>query len=217
MSKSISDLINDVEKADSSIKLLVAVSSLSKACSHESIPTLISVLSYNNPGAAVAAVNGLVKIGKESVPALMEEINNQNYTAKAWAIRALAGIGDPRSVDVLLEAATKDFSPSVRRTAAKGLGEVQWPIKPDNALDPRVLEVLETLLSISEKDEEWAVRYSAIVGLQLQYKLMTDENEQLKFKIKSHVRSIESKDPDFAVSARACLAFLEFSNMDIDP
>ena len=48
-------LIRAVEQADSSEGLLNAVKALAAAGSQEAIPTLITVLGYNNPGAAVSA------------------------------------------------------------------------------------------------------------------------------------------------------------------
>ena len=115
-------LINAVEEADSSAKLLEAVQNLAAACLEESVPTLIAALGYNNPGAAVAAVDGLVQIGEPAVKPLLELLDNYNYGARAWAVRAMAGIGDPRGLNTLLDAAKNDFALSVRRAAARGLG-----------------------------------------------------------------------------------------------
>jgi phycocyanobilin lyase beta subunit len=83
----ISELIQAVAAADSAGALIEAVRSLAAARSSAAITTLITVLGFNNPGAAVAAVDGLV------------------YGARAWAIRALAMIGDPRALEVLLDTA----------------------------------------------------------------------------------------------------------------
>jgi len=52
------ELIQAVEQADSSEGLLNSVKALAAASSKQAIPTLITVLGYNNPGAAVAAVEG---------------------------------------------------------------------------------------------------------------------------------------------------------------
>jgi phycocyanobilin lyase subunit beta len=117
-------LINAVEEADSSAKLLQAVQNLAAASLEESVPTLIAALGYNNPGAAVAAVDGLVQIGEPAVKPLLELLDNYNYGARAWAVRAMAGIGDPRGLNTLLDAAKNDFALSVRRAAARGLGTI---------------------------------------------------------------------------------------------
>ena len=43
------------------------------------------------PGAALAAVDGLIAIGPEAVPPLLGTLDARNYGARAWAVRALAG------------------------------------------------------------------------------------------------------------------------------
>ncbi len=166
MSDSLAALIHAVETADSSVSLVEAVQKLAHARLEGGIPTLIAALSYNNPGAAVAAVDGLIHLGEPAVPALLEQLDLHNYTARAWAIRALAGIGDPRGLVTLLGAATADFALSVRRAAAKGLGCMKWHWFPDHLLEIAQAEALDALLFVAQQDEEWVVRYSAVVGLQ---------------------------------------------------
>ncbi len=158
-------LIRAVEEADSSDRLLDAVQELAAAGIEESVPTLIAALGYNNPGAAVAAVDGLIAIGEAAVPSLLELIDDYNYSARAWAIRALAGIGDVRALDTLLEAAKNDFSLSVRRAAARGLGTLRWHQLPPEQLKSVQTQVLEALLLISQ-DPEWVVRYAAVTSLE---------------------------------------------------
>ncbi|MBN3923954.1 HEAT repeat domain-containing protein [Nostoc sp. NMS4] len=158
-------LIRAVEEADSSDRLLDAVRELAAARIEESVPTLIAALGYNNPGAAVAAVDGLIAIGEPAVPSLLQLIDDYNYSARAWAIRALAGIGDVRALDTLLEAAKTDFSLSVRRAAARGLGTLRWHQLPAEKLESIQIQVLEALLLISQ-DPEWIVRYAAVTSLE---------------------------------------------------
>jgi len=74
----------------------------------------------------VAAVEGLIHMGSSAVQ-LMEQLDEYNYGARAYSIRALAAIADPCALDVLVTAAT-DFAPSVRRAAAKGLGTLHWSL-----------------------------------------------------------------------------------------
>ena len=100
-------LIEGVEKADSATKLVSAVEALAAVCQTEAIPTLVTVLRYNNPGAAVAAVDGLIALGRVTVPYLLDNIDGYNYGARAWATRVFAGIGDPAALDILLDAAKK--------------------------------------------------------------------------------------------------------------
>jgi phycocyanobilin lyase beta subunit len=158
-------LIQAVEEADSSVRLLKAVQKLSEARLEAAIPTLIAVLGYNNPGAAVAAVDGLISLGKASVASLLELLDTYNYGARAWAIRALAGIGDPRGLELLIDAAKNDFSLSVRRAAARGLGIMDWSELSQAQLQPAQAQVLDVLIEVSQ-DPEWVVRYAAVTGLQ---------------------------------------------------
>ena len=158
-------LIQAVQQADSSEGLLNAVRALAAAGSQEAIPTLITVLGYNNPGAAVSAVDGLIQIGEPAVQPLLEQLNGYNYGARAWAVRALAGIGDPRGLDILLDAAANDFALSVRRAAAKGLGTICWELMPSEQIAEAQESTSKTLLQASQ-DPEWVVRYAAVGGLQ---------------------------------------------------
>lgn len=162
---SLGTLIEAVDAADSFKTLVDAVQHLADACLEGAIPTLISALSYNNPGAAVAAVDGLIKLGEPAVPAILDQLDGHNYTARAWAIRALAGIGDARGLTTLLGAATADFALSVRRAAAKGLGSLNWQQFPADELEIAQAEALDALLFVCD-DHEWVVRYSAVAGLQ---------------------------------------------------
>ncbi|MGK7909901.1 MAG: HEAT repeat domain-containing protein [Synechococcus sp.] len=162
---SCAELIRAIDAADSADAMLDAVEALADTRSLDAIPTLIEVLGYNNPGAAVAAVDGLIQIGEPAVIPLLELMDGYNYTARSWAVRALAGIGDPRGLQILRDAAMTDFSFSVRRAAAKGLGFVRWGQMSPEAIAPAQGQALDTLI---EKigDEEWIVRYAAVVGLQ---------------------------------------------------
>jgi phycocyanobilin lyase subunit beta len=162
----IETLIIAVDKADSANGLLTAVENLAAAKNEAAIPTLIDVLRYNNPGASVAAVDGLIALGQVAVPHLLAHLDGYNYGARAWATRALAGIGDVRGLELLLDAAVNDFSFSVRRGAARGLGNIIW----SDLEESRVFEVQKAVFAALEKlsrtDPEWVVRYAAIVGLQ---------------------------------------------------
>ncbi|MFQ4137721.1 HEAT repeat domain-containing protein [Nodosilinea sp. PGN35] len=145
--------------------MVVAVNRLAAAADTDAIPTLITVLGYNNPGAAVAAVDGLVALGRAAVPALLEQIDGYNYGARAWAIRAVALIGDPRALDVLLETAKGDFALSVRRAAARGLGTIDWAQLPPEQTSARQRQVLDVLTGATQ-DPEWVVRYAAVASLE---------------------------------------------------
>jgi len=166
MLPTVETLIIAVEKADSANGLLTAVENLAAAKSEAAIPTLTDVLRYNNPGASVAAVDGLIAIGKAAVPYLLANLDGYNYGARAWATRALAGIGDVRGLDLLLEAAVSDFSFSVRRGAARGLGNIIWSDLEESRVSEAQKAVFAALEKLSQGDPEWVVRYAAIIGLQ---------------------------------------------------
>ncbi|MDZ7957896.1 MAG: HEAT repeat domain-containing protein [Aulosira sp. DedQUE10] len=199
-------LIRAVEKADSSLLLQEAVNNLAAARLEGAIPMLIASLSYNNPGAAVAAVDGLIQIGEPAVPALLELLDLHNYTARAWAIRALAGIGDPRGLVTLLGAATADFALSVRRAAARGLGMMKWHWFPDDLLEIAQAEAMEALLFVAQEDEEWVVRYSAVVGLQFLADAIAVTYPDWRSQIESQFEQIAVNDESWAVRARVLMA-----------
>jgi phycocyanobilin lyase beta subunit len=165
MEQTVQSLIQAVDEADSAEKLVKAVRALAQLQHEEAIPTLTTVLRYNNPGAAIAAVDGLISLGEVTVPYLLENIDGYNYGARAWATRVLAGIGDPRALEVLIDAATSDFSFSVRRGAVKGLGNLKWQNLPETETISALEKVLQTLATVA-LDTEWVVRYAAIAGLQ---------------------------------------------------
>jgi phycocyanobilin lyase subunit beta len=206
MSDSLTSLIRAVEAADSSTLLLEAVQNLADARLEGSVPTLIAALNYNNPGAAVAAVDGLIQIGEPAVISLLEQLDGYNYSARAWAIRALAGIGDPRGLVTLLGAATADFALSVRRAAARGLGAMKWHWFPADLLEIAQEEALEALLFVAQQDEEWIVRYSAVVGLQSLAIAISEQHIDWRSQIHAQFEQTAERDDSWAVRARACWA-----------
>lgn len=192
-------LIQAVENASSSEELVKAVWALSGSQSEEAIPTLIKVLGFNNPGAAVAAVEGLVQLGDVAVPTLISQLDGYDYGARAWAIRALSRIANPEALDILLDAATNDFSLSVRRAAAKGLGELRWEKLSPEAREEAQRKVLETLMTVA-KDEEWIVRYAAIVGLEALAKTV------FVAEIQEYLQQREQAESDLTARSRIRLA-----------
>ncbi len=157
-------LIADLERASSTIELLQATAALARTADPAAAAALVQVLGFNNPGAAVAAVDGLIAIGPAAVDQLLQ-LDPRNYGARAWAVRALAGIGDVRGLDLLVEALLTDVGPSVRRAAAKGLGCLRLQTLPADerpAIEQRCLEALVEAVS----DGEWVVRYAVAVGLE---------------------------------------------------
>ncbi|MFM7087189.1 MAG: HEAT repeat domain-containing protein [Cyanobium sp.] len=183
------DRIRAVEQAASALSLLEATRSLASDLADTSgagnpqapsaplqegiesdeqtaaIACLVQVLGFNNPGAAVAAVDGLISLGSAAVPPLLERLDPRNYGARAWAVRALAGIGDVRGLSLLEEALATDVGPSVRRAAACGLGQLQ--LQPLAAAEQAVVRAraMQALLD-GCRDGEWVVRYAVAVGLE---------------------------------------------------
>ncbi len=212
MAKSTQELIQAVEKADSADSLLEAVEALAEVRSETAIPTLVEVLGFNNPGAAVAAVDGLIYIGEPAVPYLLDNLDDYNYGARAWAIRVFAGVGDPSALDLLLKAASTDFSLSVRRAAARGLGFINWSKLPPKEILPAQTEVLNTLLSVCN-DGEWVVRYAAVVGLQALFETFNTHKSDFVKQILEKLKQIIDTDPEIAVRARSQMALREFNNL----
>ena len=129
------------------------------------ITCLVQVLGFNNPGAAVAAVDGLIALGPAAVEPLLSRLDPRNYGARAWAVRALAGIGDVRGLALLEEALATDVGPSVRRAAACGLGQLRLdPLAAGERLQLRA-RALDALVA-GAGDGEWVVRYAVAVGLE---------------------------------------------------
>jgi len=199
-------LVAAVESATSSAQLVRAVGQLAAAQLEGAIPTLIATLGYNNPGAAVAAVDGLIALGEPAVPALLEQLDQHNYTARAWAIRALAGIGDPRGLVTLLGAATADFAVSVRRAAARGLGTMKWHWFPPELVDVAQEEALDALLFVAQQDDEWVVRYAAVVGLHALAATLVGDAVAWRSQIQTQLSDLITNDTSLAVRARARLA-----------
>jgi phycocyanobilin lyase beta subunit len=195
------ELIQAVEQANSDERLVESVRALAECHSPQGIPTLIAVLGYNNPAAAIAAVDGLIQLGESAVMPLVEQLDEYNYGARAYSIRALAAIRDPRALDVLVTAAATDFAPSVRRAAAKGLGNLNWhQLKPEEVAQAQI-KALNTLIEVSQ-DSDWAIRYAAVVGLQALAKSANSTTEP----IQNLFEQMLASDADSVVRSRVLLA-----------
>lgn len=198
-------LTQAINEADSAARVVEAVEKLTEARLEAAIPTLINILGRNNPGAAVAAVDGLIQMGKPAVKPLLELLDGYNYGARAWALRALSGIGDPQALDTLLDAAENDFALSVRRAAARGLGTLNWDDLPSLEIAPAQRKAVAVLFSVSQ-DPEWVVRYAAISGLQELAIAVVITETDLTRAILVHFDRLVSNDDNLAVIARIWLA-----------
>jgi phycocyanobilin lyase beta subunit len=137
----------------------------------------VNVLGFNNPGAAVAAVDGLIALGATAVEPLLQSLDPRNYGARAWAVRALAGIGDVRGLGLLEEALASDVGPSVRRAAACGLGHLQLETVGEAQRPSVRSRALEALVA-GVGDGEWVVRYAVAVGLEALLRQMQPSAEE---------------------------------------
>ena len=203
-----------VETADSSQGMIDAVEALAELKDEGAIDSLIRVLGYNNPGAAVAAVDGLIQLGTPAASALLGQIDGYNYGARAWALRVLAGIGDPRGLDLVLETAVEDFSLSVRRAAARGLGAIQWEQMAKSARRDAQVSARDTLLQVVREDPEWVVRYGGVVGLQGAATAAVDYGfDDLMGEIVAGLSDRAKEDETPAVKARAEWAIAQISQL----
>ena len=204
----VAELITAVNNADSSQGLIDAVEDLAANADETAMSTLVDVLKFNNPGAAVAAVDGLIQIGKPVIPYLLENLDGYNYGARAWMVRVFAGIGDPRALDLLIEAANTDFSLSVRRAATRGLGAVLWQdIDSETERAQWQQKVLDCLL-LALEDGEWVVRYGAIAGLEGLIKAISAEQRQ---KVSIELQAFITTEAEVVVRARCWQALRKIS------
>lgn len=201
----VQDFLKHIENAGNAGELADAVKALAEAQIPETAPNLIRALNYNNPGAAVAAVDGLIGIGKPAVLPLLELLNDDNYGARAWALRALSGIGDPRSLPQLLDTAKNDFALSVRRAAAKGLGGIRWEEMGEADRLPAQQACCDVLVALCD-DPEWVVRYAAISGLES----LASVAQSLIPAMQQPLRQVSQLDSEVAVRSRALLALDRF-------
>jgi phycocyanobilin lyase beta subunit len=181
-SDSLASRVEAVRQATSAEALLAATRALALsdpgANGQESaVACLVEVLGFNNPGAAVAAVEGLIRLGPAAVDPLLARLDPRNYGARAWAVRALAGIGDVRGLALLEEALASDVGPSVRRAAACGLGRLRLQALPEAERQAVRERALRSLLA-GCRDGEWVVRYAVAVGLESLAGAMDPEPEQ---------------------------------------
>ena len=207
MKNSTQSLIEAVNNATSAITLLKAVQALAAQQDPDAITTLITVLGYNNPGAAVAAVEGLVALGQVVIVPLLEQVDEYNYGARAWAVRVFAGIGDPRALDLLMTSAVEDFSPSVRRAAAKGLGNILWSQLLPEEIPLSKQKVLNTLF-VTLTDPEWIVRYAGVVGLES----LAKSNQSLIESISTKLTQVKQQEAEITINARIDLALITLAD-----
>ena len=156
------DAIEALDRAGSTPELVAATRALCNLDDPEAAETLIKVLGFNNPAVASVATQGLIQLGRDVVPTLLVSMDARNYGARAWVVKALAALRDPRGLDLLEHALEADIAPSVRRSATRGLAELECdPTSADSQLN----RCFQGLLKAGQ-DDEWVVRYAAVFGLE---------------------------------------------------
>lgn len=88
---------------------------------HIAIPDLIAAMKTPNLLLTRLAANALVAIGKETVPALLDVMENAPQAARVEATKALAQIQDPRCIEAFFSAIQNGDSPLVEYWADQGL------------------------------------------------------------------------------------------------
>lgn len=161
-SSALRDAIETLDRASSTPELVAATRALCNLDDPEAAETLVKVLGFNNPAVASVATQGLIQLGRDVVPTLLVSMDARNYGARAWVVKALAALRDPRGLDLLEHALEADIAPSVRRSATRGLAELECdPTSADNQLN----RCFQGLLKAGQ-DDEWVVRYAAVFGLE---------------------------------------------------
>lgn len=161
-SSALKEAIQALDRASSTPELVEATRAVCALGDPEAAGTLVKVLGFNNPAVAGVATQGLIQLGRDIVPTLLVSLDARNYGARAWVVKALAALRDPRGLDLLEHALNADIAPSVRRSATRGLADLE--------LDPmaqqqQLQRCMQGLLKAAQ-DDEWVVRYAAAFGLE---------------------------------------------------
>jgi len=72
------------------------------------IQSLVTALSDTDSMVGNLAMNALIKIGKPSVPSLIECVKNKPQSVRVLALRALAEIQDQRAIPVMMQVLDED-------------------------------------------------------------------------------------------------------------
>ena len=198
----------ELDRATSTPELVQATRGICALNDANAAPTLIKVLSYNNPAVAAIATQGLIALGRAIVPDLLTSMDTGNYGARAWVVKALATLRDPRGLDLLDHALRADIAPSVRRSATRGLAELDLDL-PNQA--DELVRCCKGLLHAGV-DDEWVVRYAAAYGLErrLISNALTPSLQTEAMTVLNQLAS--AQEPVKVVRQRADLALLRVSN-----
>ena len=154
--------LQTLERATSTPELVRATRAICALNDLEAAKPLVKVLGFNNPAVAAVATQGLIQLGRDIVPTLLLSLDTHNYGARAWVVKVLAALRDPRGLDLLERALQADIAPSVRRSATRGLADLELA---KEAGDDQLERCFQGLLKAG-RDDEWVVRYAAAYGLE---------------------------------------------------
>ena len=161
-SSALREAIQALDRATSTPDLVEATRAVCALGDPEAAGTLVKVLGFNNPAVAGVATQGLIQLGWDIVPTLLVSLDARNYGARAWVVKVLSALRDPRGLDLLEHALNADIAPSVRRSATRGLADLE--IDP-SFKDQQLQRCMQGLLKAAQ-DDEWVVRYAAAFGLE---------------------------------------------------
>ena len=154
--------LQTLERATSTPELVRATQAICALNDLEATKPLVKVLGFNNPAVAAVATQGLIQLGRDIVPTLLVSLDTHNYGARAWVVKVLAALRDPRGLDLLERALQADIAPSVRRSATRGLADLELA---KDSRDDQLERCFKGLLKAG-RDDEWVVRYAAAYGLE---------------------------------------------------
>lgn len=154
--------IRMLDSATSTPELVRATQAICALNDLEAAKPLVKVLGFNNPAVAAVATQGLIQLGRDIVPTLLVSLDSHNYGARAWVVKVLAALRDPRGLDLLERALQADIAPSVRRSATRGLADLELAKESG---DDQLERCFQGLLKAG-RDDEWVVRYAATYGLE---------------------------------------------------
>ena len=191
-----------LDRATTTSELVEATQTICGLKDLEAAPTLIKVLGFNNPAVGAVATQGLIALGRDVVPILVVNLDVGNYGARAWVVRAIATLRDPRGLDLLEHALNADIAPSVRRSATRGLAEMELEGSNISKDFSRCCEALFKAAA----DDEWIVRYAAAFGLEQRFR-HNSTNTGLKTQAIAHLEELSSNSEAVkVVKQRAKLA-----------
>ena len=143
----LADRAGPLEEAE--LGVLHALAETGEEATQLIVAALVEALADERPAAQERAVDGLVALGSDSVPALVKALHDDRRRARAAV--ALGRCGDRRAGEALIDLLT-DRDPALRRVAAETLGELG---------DPRSAEALFN----ATKDEDPEAGTAAALAL----------------------------------------------------